>query len=145
VFRYVVPDSCSLGAAFFKETYSSNAAPMLAAIRLGTVDAIAQMICIGEFLNLCRKKLGEGVAASDVDAVISDFLSLPIVWFDIEPFFARRSWQLFRTSSIGTNDAFFIQLAQRMGAELWTIDGGLAANGPSVYSGVVDLRAIAFK
>jgi predicted nucleic acid-binding protein len=117
---------------------------MLAAIRRGEVDAVAPMVCIGEFLNICRKKLSEGVPAADVDAVVADFLQLPIVWFDVEPRFAADCWSLFRSASIGTNDAFFLQLAQHMDAELWTIDGGLAANGPPVYSGTRDFRQNSF-
>jgi predicted nucleic acid-binding protein len=133
-----------LGAAFFSEKFTFNAVPLLEAIRREEIDAVAPVICISEFLNICRKKLTEGVSGAAVDGVIADFLTLPVVWFEIEQSFAMQSWNLYRSASIGTNDAFFVQLAQRMGAELWTIDGGLAANGPPVYGRIHDLRQSPF-
>jgi len=58
----------------------------------------------------------------------------------------ERAWQMaVTTAGLTTHDALYLALAERWGAELWTLDGGLSA--PAVlatYPNVRDLRTMLF-
>ncbi len=146
--RYIVPDTCAIATSLYNETYSSNADPLLEAIRLQSVDAIAPSSCFTEFFNVSRKKAdgdrnNPPLPASQVEAVVADFLALPILWLDIEPF-ASTAWQLHRDYGIQTGDAFFVAVAQLWQAELWTKDNQFITTVTPIYASVYDLKVQAY-
>ena len=115
--RYIVPDTCALAASFYNEIYAVNADPLLQAILLGSVDAIAPSLGKAEFLNVSRKKLvpnlkSPALAIADVEMAVAEFLALPILWIDIDPF-TEEAWRLHRDHHIETGDAFFLEIARQ--------------------------------
>ena len=142
--RYVVPDACVLGAAFFAERYTQNAVPLLNAIRTGAVDAIMPTVGMNEFLNICRNKLDKGIAPAMVEQIVEDFAGLPIEWWDQGVKASKEAWRLYREKGIGTNDAFYCLLARDWQAELWTQDGDFISRAAAIDARIGDLRARAF-
>lgn len=150
MFRYVVPDTSSLAAAFYNEAGSGNAIPLLQAIRAQAVTAVAPSLMLPEFLNVCRKKqkgnppLGFApVPAALVEAIISDLLALPLVLEEIGPLTVN-AWRLHQDHGIQTADAFFLEVARLWQAELWTVDDQLFGSASQVYDRVFNLRSTPF-
>lgn len=148
--RYIVPDTSSLAAALYQEPASAHAAPLLQAIRLQTVEAIAPSLALPEFFNVSRKKRNGNqthgiapVSASLVEAIVSDFLNLRIVWEDIDAL-AESGWRLHRDHQIETADAFFLEAARQWQAELWTADEQFYQRATLVYPKVFNLRVTPF-
>ena len=147
--RIIVPDTCVLGAAFYNEAYSSNADPLLEAIRLRAIDAIAPILGIAEFFNVSRKKQAEfdrnpSSPNPNVDAVVNDFLALPIVWWEMDADMAKNAWITHRTHQIETWDAFFIEVAKLFEAELWTTEQAFYRKAVAVYPNSFDLSTRVF-
>jgi predicted nucleic acid-binding protein len=135
--RIIVPDTTVLGAAYFAETHTARAEPILRAIREQTIDEVAPTVFLTEFANVCRKKINEGVDAADADIIFEEVLRLPILWWESIESMAQDAWNLHRSYGMGTNDAYFFLLAQSWDAELWTLDSGLYESGETVESGRV--------
>ncbi len=149
-FRYIVPDTSSLAAAFYNEAASSHALPLLQAIRAQTVEAIAPSLMLPEFLNVCRKKqkgnpvLGFApVPVPLVEAIVSDVLALPLVLEEMRPL-AINAWRLHQDHGIQTADAFFLEVARQWQAELWTADDQFFGRAIQVYGNVFNLRLTPF-
>ncbi len=150
MFRYIVPDTSALAAAFYNELSSANAAPLLTAIRSHSVGAVAPSLLLPEFLNVSRKKQQGNavqgflpVPALVVEAIVADFLALPIILEEDEAL-AAGAWRLHQDHGIQTADAFFVELARRWQAELWTADDHLARTAQIVYPSVFNLRVQPF-
>ena len=146
--RYIVPDTCALAASLYNETYSSVTDPMLQAIRLRTVDAVAPTLGLAEFLNVSRRKLDPNSAnplsQAAVDSAVAEFLSLPITWIDIEPY-AEEAWRVHRLHKIETGDAFFVAIAKEFSAEIWTVDSQFAASTTIMYEHICDLKVLSWR
>lgn len=145
-FRTVVPDNSALIAAFFRERHSAYAAPLLEAIRLRQVDAVAPTLLMTEFLNACRRKV-EGrtpIPRSAVDSIVSDFLSLPITWQPVEEI-ALFAWGLYQPGGVEAADAFYLHVSMTWQAELWTADQGLHGRGLSRYPNIHNLTTKPFR
>lgn len=150
--RYVVPDSCALAAGLYPETLSANADPLVEAIRSASVDTIAPELGIAEFRNVSRKKV-EGyrhrgityppLPLAGVEAIVRDFLALPITWVDLRTG-ASGAWNLYATRNVQTYDAFFLEVAIQWEAELWTTDADFAAAAGTIYPRVFNLQTVAF-
>lgn len=146
--RYVVPDTCAIGASLYKELYSSNIDPMLDAIRREQVVAIAPDLGLAEFLNLSRKKLdlrytNPVLSRSMVDEAVDDFLSLPIDWIDIRDL-ALNAWHLYEDNGVETADAFFVEVARQWEAEIWTIDTQFFRAVKPIHNNSFDLKVQPF-
>lgn len=146
--RYVVPDTSALAAALYNEAYTLQAEPLLEAIRKGSVDSVAPSSGLTEFLNVSRKKLipsgmYPALSVANVEAVVADFLILPIVWWEINVI-APSAWRLHRDHGLETGDAFFVEVARQWDAELWTIDDQFFQKASAVYPKVFDLRIMPF-
>ena len=117
--RYIIPDTCAFAASLYNEPYSANADPLLTAIRSGSVEAIAPSVCLTEFLNVSRKKHEPdraGVVAlpvTEVEAVVIDFLTLPVLWIDSDPATALNAWHLHQHHQLQTADAIFAEVARQ--------------------------------
>jgi predicted nucleic acid-binding protein len=148
--RYIVPDTCALAAILFQEQYSSNAAPLLTAIRNETIEAVAPSIGLAEFLNVARKRIANPqvpLSPGQVDAVVQDFLSLPITWWDVQEAdtgATLRCWREYWNHGVGTWDAYFLILAQDFDAELWTTDGPFFNAACARHAKTFDLRDAPF-
>lgn len=142
--RYIVPDTCALAAALYNEPYSGNVDPLLDAIRFGTVDAIAPTLCMAEFLNVSRKKRQSGLSDSQVEKAILDFLSLPIVWIEMDRSVIYSAWQLHFHESVETADAVFAEIAIQWQAEIWTSDDRFITKLSPHYSKIFDFTQAAF-
>ena len=145
--RIIVPDACALGAAFFNETFTPQADPLLGAIRAKGVDSVAPVICIGEFLNICRKKVegasGTALPKPIVDRVIQEFLALPILWHSPSLEETAEAWNWYG-KGIQTGDAFYLTVASAWGAEVWTIDEPFYSKASPDFSQIHDLRTEPF-
>lgn len=148
--RYVVPDTSALAAAFYNETVSAHAIPLLQTIRSQTVEAIAPSLLLPEFLNVCRRKKqgnpSQGFAPVPtplVEAIVNDMLALPLVLEETRPLTVG-AWRLHQNHGIQTADAFFVEVARQWQAELWTADEQLFRSASQVYGSVFNLRTIPF-
>ncbi|OPZ08755.1 MAG: hypothetical protein BWZ08_00926 [candidate division BRC1 bacterium ADurb.BinA292] len=130
-------------AAYFREPWSAHAEPLLATVRMRKVDTLMPMVGLTEILNICRRNMAE-VWAGDVDAIVADFISLPVAWFERSGALVQRAWDLFRRHQIGTNDAFYCILAGDWGAEIWSQDGNFIDQALKSGINMHDLRAKAF-
>jgi len=146
--RYIVPDTCALSASFYNEIYAANADPMLEAIRLRSVDALAPSLGKAEFLNVSRKKLDPAFTspvlnAADVEAAVAEFLALPIEWVDIDVL-TEQAWRLHRNHKLQTGDAYFVEVARLRQAEIWTTDVQFFRRASAVYPAVYALTVMPF-
>ena len=146
--RYIVPDTCALSASFYNEVYAVNADPMLEAIRLRSVEAVAPSLGKAEFLNVSRKKLESAFTSpvldiADVEIAIAEFLALPIFWVDLDPL-TEEAWRLHRNYNLQTGDAYFVEVARQWDAEIWTIDGQFARAARSIHPKSFDLKMTPF-
>ena len=146
--RFIVPDTCALSASLYNEVYAANADPLLQAIRLQTVTAVAPSLGKAEFLNVSRRKLDPQLTApvlsvADVENAVAEFMSLPIQWVDIDPI-AMLAWRLHRDHGLQTADAFFVEIARQYQAEIWTTDAQFYRRAISVYANVYDLSVSPF-
>lgn len=151
--RYIVPDTCAIAAALYRKSFSLNVDPLINAIRNRTVDAVAPVVGIAEFLNVSRKKI-EGYKTGGqqypplnqgiVDSAIQVFFSLPIVWIDINRNLALRSWHTYLNEGIQTGDAFFLEIAREFSAEIWTTDEPFYQKTQPFYGNVYNLRSMTF-
>ncbi len=143
--RLIIPDTCSIGAALFNEPASTNATPLLSAIRLLSVESAVPAVFLPEFMNICRKKFtgwrgAPPIAAPIVDGVFNDMLALPLIWVPIDPYFTREAWSLYTSRQIETNDAYFLFLAIQMDGEIWTTDSRFMNKVKPFYSKIFDLN-----
>ncbi len=141
--RIIVPDTCAIGNALFREPLAPNADPLLTAIRMRTVDAVAPVLCQVEFINICRKKM-EGVGAPALGApivktAIDEFLSLPITWEPITPELTEDAWAWY-LRGVGTGDAYFAAVATAWSAEIWTSDTEFVRRTAPHHSAIYDLN-----
>jgi len=56
----------------------------------------------------------------------------------------ERAWELALATRLTTHDALYLALAERWGAELWTLDEVLASPAIARYAMVRDPRLVAF-
>ncbi len=145
---FIVVDASVAGAWLFAEPFSPEAQLVLAAVDARRVIALAPDRFAEEMLRVCQKKTlpppdGAGIVPMDAWERFLDVITSPLELLDSEEFH-QRAWQLAFTAQITSHDALYLALAERWGAELWTLDDVLAARGPRAYRAVYDLRTMAF-
>lgn len=150
---YIVVDASVAGAWSYNEPFTSRAVPVLAAILARRVFAIAPDRFEEEFLSICRRKVrppnegGLSLPPADCWSRFEDILTAPMPFYLLP---ARelheRAWQLsLAVTGLTVHDALYLALAERWGAELWTLDDVLGGLGvAAVYNNVHDLRTQAF-
>lgn len=74
---------------------------------------------------------------------MADFLALSIVLEEVESL-AGGAWRLHQDHGIQTADAFFVEVARRWQAELWTADDHLFKTALLVHPTVFNLRVQPF-
>jgi len=145
---FIVVDASIAGAWLFAEPYSVNAQLILAAIDARRVIALAPDRFAEELLRVCQKKtlplpVGAAITSSDAWLRFLDVVTSPIELLNSDELH-ERAWQMAFGARLTTHDALYLALAERWGAELWTLDDLLAVRGTSVYPAVYDLRTTAF-
>jgi len=147
----IVVDASVAGAWSFNEPFTTQAILVLAAIVGRRVVALAPDRFEEEFLSICRKKVrpppnGSGLPAEDCWGRFEDILTAPIPFYLVssqelhEP-----AWQMsFAVAGLTVHDALYLALAERRGAELWTLDAVLGGAAAAIYSNVHDLRTERF-
>jgi predicted nucleic acid-binding protein len=145
---FIVVDASIAGAWLFAEPYSVNAQLVLAAIDARRVIALAPDRFAEELLRVCQKKTqplpaGAAIALNDAWVRFLDVVTSPIELLNSDELH-EHAWQLAFAARLTTHDALYLALAERWGAELWTLDDLLAVRGMSVYPAVHDLRTTAF-
>jgi len=98
--------------------------------------------------RVCQKKtlplpVGAAITSSDAWLRFLDVVTSPIELLNSDELH-ERAWQMAFGARLTTHDALYLALAERWGAELWTLDDLLAVRGTSVYPAVYDLRTTAF-
>ena len=121
---------------------------MLAAIERHRVVALAPDRFAEEMLRLCQKKTlppPVGAAPSSADAWdrYRDVVTSPVFLLPSEELH-QRAWQLAFAAGLTTHDALYLALAERWGAELWTLDDVLAGPRAAAFASVFNLRHHAF-
>lgn len=145
---YIVVDACVASAWSFAEPYSLQAQRVLEAIVKNRVNAWAPERFVDEVLRVCQKKTlpppgGVSMSAADAYEHFEDVVTLPIVLMPCEEL-RESAWNLaITTPKLTTHDALYLALARDWGAELWTLDAGLASTS-AIYPFVHDLRTTAF-
>lgn len=145
---FIVVDASVAGAWSFAEPFSLNAQPVLMAIDSRRVVALAPDRFAEEMLRVCQKKTlpppaGAGIAPADAWERFLDVVTSPMEFLASDELH-ERAWQLAIAAQLTTHDALYLALAERWGAELWTLDDVLATRGATAYHGVCDLRNAAF-
>lgn len=145
---YVVIDASVAGAWLFAEPCSANAQPVLAAVEAHRVVALAPDRFAEEVLRVCQKKTlpppaGAAIPPADAFARFLDVVTSPIVFLPSDELH-ERAWQLALAAGLTTHDALYLVLAERWGAELWTLDDVLAGPTAAAYAVVRNLRHHAF-
>jgi predicted nucleic acid-binding protein len=145
---YIVVDASVAGAWSFAEPYSSPAQAVLDAIEAHRVIAIAPDRFSEEDLRICQKKTlpppaGAGVSRDDAWARFLEVMSSPIVLLPSDELH-ERAWEVATAAGLTTHDALYLAVAERWGAELWTLDDVLCGPAAARYAAVRDLRAMAF-
>jgi predicted nucleic acid-binding protein len=106
---------------------------VLAAIEDLRVIALAPDRFGEEVLRICQKKTlplptGAAIANDDAWARFLEIMTSPIVLLPSDELH-ERAWDLAHSAGLTTHDALYLALAERWGAELWTLDDLLA--GPT--------------
>lgn len=145
---YIVVDACVAGAWSFNEVDSIRAHPVLDAIVARRVIAVTPDRFVEEFLRVCQKKTlppPEGASIAPHDAWLR-FLDVATSFLSFVPSceFHERAWELALLSNLTTHDALYLAVAERWGAELWTLDDKLADPASSRFAPVCHLRHRAF-
>ena len=146
---YIVVDASVAGAWLFNEKYTAKATKVLAAIEAHRVIALAPDRFTEEVLRICQKKTqptpSSGVTVAPIDAwerflevVTSPIQFLPSVELH------EQAWHLAVATGLTTHDALYLALAERWGADLWTLDARLGELPPATYRSVRDLRGTLF-
>lgn len=148
---YIVVDASVAGAWLFAEPYSARAQPVLGAVTRRRVIGLAPDRFEEELLRLCQKKLRPppvdiGLAPDDSLARFLDLMTSPIPLFLLpSQELHMRAWEMaVATPGLTTHDALYLVLAERWGAELWTLDADLCGPGAAKYAIVRDLRTTPF-
>jgi predicted nucleic acid-binding protein len=96
---------------------------------LGGEQLVAPHLMPVEAANILRRAAARGDISADVAALAhADLLALGVDLFPYEPF-APRVWEL--RENLTAYDAWYVALAEALGARLATLDGGLLrAAGP---------------
>jgi predicted nucleic acid-binding protein len=140
---YVVVDACVAGAWSFAEPFTVQATVVLEAIVNRRVVAIAPDRFSAEVLRICQRKVTDGIVAADEgwDRFL-DVMTLPIYLHPSDEYL-EHTWKM-ATGAAGltTHDALYLALAEMWDAELWTLDGALAAQAGAVNPH--DLRTTPF-
>jgi|SRR5581483_12005828 len=145
---FIVIDASVAGAWLFAEAYSARAQVVLSAVDARRVVALAPDRFAEEVLRVCQKKtlappVGAGISLDDAWERFIDVMTSPIELLSSDELH-ERAWQLSFGAHLTTHDALYLALAERWGAELWTLDDVLAVRGVGVYRGVYDLRTTPF-
>ena len=145
---YIVVDASVAGAWSFSEPFTAAAQTVLAAIDTRRVIALAPDRFNEELLRICQKKTlppptGARVPPDDAWDRFLDVVTSPIVFFPSDELH-ERAWQLALTAGLTTHDALYLALAERLGAELWTLDALLAGPAAARFAMVRDLRVTPF-
>lgn len=145
---FIVVDASVAGAWSFTEPFTVHAQAVLAAIEKRRVVALAPDRFAEEMLRLCQKKtlpppVGASITLSDgwdrfLDVVTSPVNLLPSIEVH------ERAWQLAFAARLTTHDALYLALAERWGAELWTLDAVLCGPAAASFAAVRDLRSTPF-
>lgn len=145
--QYIVVDASVAGAWSYNEPFSGRAVPVLAAIVGRRVIALAPDRFEEEFLSICRKKVrpppeGLGLPAADCWSRFEDILTAPMPFHVVSSReLHERAWQMsLAVTGLTVHDALYLALAERWGAELWTLDDVLGGASATVYAAVRDLR-----
>jgi predicted nucleic acid-binding protein len=90
---------------------------------------VAPHLMVVEVANILRRAAARGEISADAAALAhADLLDLPIDLFPYAPF-APRVWQL--RENLTTYDAWYVALAESLGAKVATLDGALCRSaGP---------------
>jgi len=145
---YIVVDASVAGAWSYNEPYSAPAARVLAAIVARRVIALTPDRFGEEFLSICRKKVrpphegGLSLPPADCWGRFEDVLTTPMPLYLVPtPELHERAWQLsLSMTRLTIHDAIYLALAERWGAELWTLDDVLGGPAARTYAAVRDLR-----
>jgi len=148
---YIVVDASVACAWLFAERYSAEVQPVLDAIILRRVIALAPDRFEEELLRVCQKKLlpppvGAGLAASDSFDRFLDLMTAPIPMYLLpSQELHERAWQMaIAMPGLTTHDALYLTLAERWDAELWTTDEVLGSSKAAFFAKVRDLRTHKF-
>jgi len=126
--RRVVVDASLLVALLANEPETEGVARQFSAWAEADVELHAPSLARYEVANALARKAAHGdIASDDVAAVWAEFDALPINFDTLADGSAviALALELERRSAF---DAAYVALAQRIGTELWTIDGPLARN-----------------
>ena len=145
---YIVVDASVAGAWSFAEPFSTQAQLVLAAIETHRVIALAPDRFSEEVLRICQKKMlpppsGAGVSQVDAWTRFLEVITSPIVLLPSDELH-ERAWDLAVAAGLTTHDALYLAVAERWGAELWTLDDVLCGPAASRYAAVRDLRSARF-
>jgi predicted nucleic acid-binding protein len=148
---YIVVDASVAGAWTYNEPFSSQAIPVLSAIIARRVTALAPDRFEEEFLSICRKKVrlppeGLGLPAPECCDRFESALTTPMPFYLISSReLHERAWQMsLLLPGLTVHDALYLALAERWGAELWTLDRVLGGPAVAVYRDIHDLRTELF-
>jgi predicted nucleic acid-binding protein len=96
---------------------------------LAREQLVAPHLMPAEAANILRRAAARGELSADAAALAhADLLALSVDLFPYEPF-ASRVWEL--RENLTAYDAWYVALAEALGAELATLDGALCrASGP---------------
>lgn len=96
---------------------------------LGAGDLAAPHLMPSEVANILRRaELAREISRETASLAHADLLALPVALFPYEPF-AARVWEL--RANLTAYDAWYVALAETLGAQLATLDLRLArAAGP---------------
>jgi predicted nucleic acid-binding protein len=149
--QYIVVDASVAGAWSYNEPFSAQAVPVLAAILDKRVIALVPDRFEEEFLSICRKKVrpppeGLGLAVADCWSRFEDLLTTPMPLYVVSSReLHERAWQMSLTvPRLTIHDALYLALAERWGAECWTLDDVLGGPGAAGFAAVRHLRDHAF-
>ena len=149
--QYVIVDASVAGAWSYNEPFTPRAVPVLAAIIGRRVVALAPDRFEEEFLSICRKKVrpppvGLGLPEADCWSRFEDILTAPMPFY-LFPSRERheRAWLMsLAVPGLTVHDALYLALAERWGAELWTLDDVLDGPATASFATVRHLRDQAF-
>lgn len=145
---YVVVDASIAGAWSFTEPFTAQAQTVLAAIEARRVTALVPDRFVEEVLRICQKKtrlppVGASISPADAWMRFLEVVTSPIALLPGDELH-ERAWQLAYAAGLTTHDALYLALAERWGAELWTLDDVLGGPAAAAHAPVRDLRFHAF-
>jgi predicted nucleic acid-binding protein len=142
---YIVVDASVAGAWSFTEPFTTSAQAVFAAIDAHRVVALVPDRFNEEVMRLCQKKALATTSITPDDAWdrCLEVITSPIVFLPSDELHVR-AWELAFAARLTTHDALYLALAERWGAELWTLDDALAAPPAARFAAVRDLRSVPF-